>query len=68
MTATVLVFQNKIQTDTSFKTTLLLISITVSTKHNMQIIRVIPFIKLQNTLKQQLNSEKRWKMRRKAKN
>ena len=32
----------------------------------MQVFRVIPFIKLQNNT-QQLNSEKQWKMRRRAK-
>ena len=32
-------------------------------KHNLQIVGVIPFIKLKTTLKQQLNGEKRWKMR-----
>jgi len=60
LTQTAIIF---IQTNKRFKRTLF-----IRIKHNMRILGAIPFIKLQNdTLTQQLNGEKRWKMRCRAK-
>ena len=39
----------------------------IGTKHNVQIWGVIPSNQATETFKQQLNGEKQWKMRRKAK-
>ena len=51
-----------VQTHRRFRITLF-----IRTKNNMRIFGVMPFIELQTTLKQQLNSEKNMKIRWTAK-